>query len=138
MTQEYEILLPQELLAQLEPPNALAYFTTDGHIEPLLAKIRVEIDKFYFCQYDSQGRYPDRLDMDSPQNRAAIASMAYKIARSKIHLETIGKSLSDEVKLIPKKLYATRKHVRDTLNAWQDEVRAPLDAWEKEKAENGN
>lgn len=109
-------------LVTIEPKTALAVFTEDKAIDIYLNKIRAEIDQF-------------AGDVSTDKGRKEIASMAYKVARSKTYLDGVGKELADEVKLIPKKIDATRKHVRDKLEGWQDEVRKPLTDWENaEKA----
>lgn len=108
-------------LIVIEPSKALAVFTTDGAIDPLLARIRQEIDAF-------------TPDVSTPASRKAIASMAYKVAQSKTRIDDAGKALVAKQKEIPNKIDATRKRVRDTLDQWRDEVRAPLTAWEAAEA----
>ncbi len=109
-------------LVSIEPANALAIFTTANAIDPLLERVRKEIDSF-------------SADATTDKGRKAIASMAYKVARSKTYLDDAGKQLADQQKEIPKKIDACRKRIRDTLDAWKDEVRAPLTEWENaEKA----
>ncbi len=104
-------------LIAIDPSNALALFTTTGAIDPLLERIRAEIDAFV-------------PDISSDKGRKAVASMAYKVARAKTYLDDAGKKLADSQKEIPKKIDATRKRIRDTLDKWKDDVRAPLTAWE--------
>lgn len=100
--------------------KAMAVFTTDNALDPYLAHVRAEIDAF-------------KPDLTTKKGRDAIASMAYKVAQSKVALETLGKSLADEAKEIPKKIDASRKAMKETLDAWRDEVRKPLDDWEAEQ-----
>lgn len=115
MTKENELVV-------IPPETAMTIFTTEKALDPFLARIRGEIDKF-------------TPDMTTAAGRKEIASMAFKIARSKTYLDGVGKTLADEAKAIPKKIDASRKLVRDTLDAWRDEVRAPLDEFEaKEEA----
>ena len=104
------------------PPkeSAMVVFTTANSIDPYLAHIRAEIDAFV-------------PDLTTKKGRDAIASMAYKVSQSKSALEAVGKALADEAKEIPKKIDATRKHVKDTLDSWRDEVRKPLDDYEAEQ-----
>lgn len=102
----------------IEPSSALTVFTTDGAIDPLLARIRQEIDAF-------------TPDLSTASGRKAIASMAYKVAQPKTRIDDAGKKLVAQQKEIPNKIDATRKRVRDTLDKWRDEVRAPLTAWEE-------
>lgn len=97
--------------------NALAVFTTANGLDPYLTKIREEIDGF-------------TPDTSTKKGRDAIASIAYKVARSKTALDNVGKELVAELKDVPKKIDAERKRVRDTLDGWQEEVRRPLNEWQ--------
>lgn len=97
--------------------SALDVFTATAGLEPYLAKIRAEIDAFV-------------PDISTKKGRDNIASIAFKVAKSKTYLDGVGKELADVQKEIPKKIDAARKHVRDTLDAWKDEVRKPLTDWE--------
>ena len=109
-------VLDKELVS-IPPENALAVFTTAGSIDPILARIRQEIDAF-------------RGDVSTAGGRKAIASMAHKVSQSKALLEKVGKDLADRQKEIPKKIDATRRHITQTLEKWRDEVRQPLTDWE--------
>ena len=109
-------------LVTIDKSTALEVFTTPGRIDPLLAKIRTEIDAFV-------------PDLTTKSGRDNIASIAYRVARSKTYIDGIGKELVDKQKEIPKKIDATRKHIRDTLDAWRDEVRKPLTEWEAAEKE---
>ncbi len=86
--------------------GALAVFTTPGAIDPILADIRKRIDAFVG-------------DVTTKRGREEIASFAYKLARSKTFIDDAGKTLVAEMKEIPKKIDASRKHVRDTLDLWR-------------------
>ena len=108
-------------LVVIEPTSALSVFTTAGAIDPLLDRVRKEIDAF-------------KPDISTVTGRKAVASMAYRVARAKTYLDDAGKRVADQQKEIPKKIDATRKRIRDTLDAWRDEVRAPLDQWEAAEA----
>lgn len=109
-------MTPNELVT-IDPVNALTVFTTPGHVDPILAKVRAAIDAF-------------KPDTSTASGRKAIASIAYKVAQSKTYLDAEGKKLADQQKEIPKKIDATRKTIRDTLDKWKDEVRQPLTDWE--------
>lgn len=69
-------------------------------------------------------------DMSERKNRDAVASFAYKIARSKTAIEKAGAALSKEYKELPKKIDASRKAYKDAFEALQAEVRRPLNDWE--------
>ena len=106
-----------ELAAVPPKETALQVFQAPNGLEPYLQKIRDEIDAFV-------------PDVSTRKGREAIASIAYKVARSKTALDNVGKELVAELKDIPKKIDAERKRMRDTLDAWQEEVRRPLNAWQ--------
>jgi len=108
------IVIPKE--------TALEVFTKEGSIEPYLEQIKAAVT----------GIVPD---LSTKKGRDAIASLAYKVAKSKTYLDGEGKRLVDEYKEIPKKIDATRKKARDFLDQLKDEVRQPLTDWENaEKA----
>lgn len=107
----------KEIAAVPPKETALAVFTAEKGLDPYLASIRAEIDGF-------------TPDISTRKGREAIASMAYKVARSKTALDDVGKKLVAELKDVPKKIDAERKRVRDTLDGWQEEVRRPLNEWQ--------
>lgn len=104
-------------LVTINPTDVLTIFTTPKAIDPILARVRAEIDAF-------------KPDISTATGRKAVASMAFKVAKAKTRIEEAGKALADQQKEIPKKIDATRKTVRETLEAWQAEVRKPLTEWE--------
>lgn len=101
--------------------NALQVYSADNGLDPYLQKIRAEIDSFV-------------PDVSTRKGREAIASIAYKVARSKTALDAVGKELVAELKEVPKKIDAERKRMRDLLAAWQADVRRPLTEWEEAEA----
>lgn len=110
-------------IAELPPKeSALAVYSTPKGLEPYLAKIKAEIDAFV-------------PDLKTKKGRDAIASMAFKVAKSKTALDNIGKELVAELKEVPKKIDAERKWMRDTLDQWRDDVRRPLTEWEEAEEE---
>ena len=109
-------------LVTIEPTTALAVFTDREKADAILAKIKKLVAEF-------------KGDVSTAKGRAEIASMAYKIARSKTYVEAERKKLADYHKELPKKIDATGKHFRDEFEKLQDEVRKPLTDWENaEKA----
>ncbi len=101
--------------------TALKVYSSANGLDPFLAKIRKEIDSFV-------------PDVTTRKGREAIASIAYKVARSKTALDNVGKELVAELKEVPKKVDAERKRMRDLLDTWQAEVRRPLTEWEEREA----
>lgn len=106
-----ELILPAK-------ENALTVYQTQNGLDPYLEHIRKEIDSFV-------------PDVSTKKGRDAIASIAYKVAKSKTALDDVGKELVAELKELPKKIDAERKRVREILDAWKDEVRKPLTEWEQ-------
>lgn len=115
-----EIVMERDLVALPEPKNALATFTTDGAIEPILADVRRKVDAFL-----AEGH-----GVDTAAGRDTIKSFAFKVTKSKTALEEVGKELAAEQKKIPALIDATRRHIKETLDAWRDEVRKPVTDWE--------
>lgn len=88
-----------------------------GGVDDILAKIEGEVRGVH-------------TDISTKAGRDAIASTAYKIARSKTALDDMGKALVADWKEKSKKVDAERKKLRDRLDALKDEVRQPLTDWE--------
>lgn len=109
--------MSQTELVTIPKQTALQVFTTDGAMDPFLARVRQEIDGF-------------TPDITTVKGRKAVAAMAYKVSQTKSYLEGVGKALAAEQKLVPGKIDACRARVRNTLDGWRDEVRKPLDDWE--------
>src|SRR6185437_576408 len=70
------------------------------------------------------------LDISTPAGRKDIASLAYKVARSKTALDGAGKDLKAEWLAKSNAVDAERRTLRERLDALADEVRAPLTEWE--------
>lgn len=70
-------------------------------------------------------------DISTDAGRKAIASLAYKVARSKTALDDMGKQLVADLKAQTGKIDAERRVIRDRLDALRDEVRKPLDDFEQ-------
>lgn len=106
-------------LAELPPQEtALEVYSKPSGLDPWLEKIRAEVS----------GHVPD---LTTKKGRDAIASLAFKVRKSKTALDGMGKKLVDDLKDLPRRIDAERKRMRDTLDALADEVRAPLTAWEQ-------
>ena len=109
-------------LALLPPKeSALQVYSAPNGLDPYLARIKEELDAFV-------------PDVSTKKGRDAIASMAYRVAKSKTALDNIGKDLVAELKDVPKKIDAERKRFRDLLDVWKDEVRKPLTEWDDVEA----
>lgn len=82
--------------------------------------------------YEAMRRETDALDADvsTEKGRKAIASMAYKVARTKTAIDDAGKKLNEEARSRINAVDESRREIRQQLDALKDEVRKPLTAWE--------
>lgn len=108
-------------LVVIEKKNAMAVFTNNDQLDPLIELIEKE----------ARSLVPD---VTTKKGRDAIASMAHKVARSKTYIDNAGKDLVAELKALPKKIDESRRVARERLDALKDEVRRPLTEWEAEQA----
>jgi len=71
--------------------------------------------------------------IETNKGRDEIKSLAYKIARSKTTLDSIGKEYVAEIKAKAKAVDTLRADMRESLDELKVQVRAPLDEWEREQ-----
>ncbi len=71
------------------------------------------------------------LDVSTKKGRDFIASLAYKVSKSKTAVDNHGKSLVEGIKSQAKVIDSDRKFFRDSCDALRDEIRAPLTEWEE-------
>lgn len=107
-------------LVVIEKKNAMAVFTNNDQLDPLIELIEKEVRSLV-------------PDVTTKKGRDAIASMAHKVARSKTYIDNAGKDLVAELKALPKQIDESRRVVRERLDALKDEVRRPLTEWEAEQ-----
>lgn len=107
-------------LVVIEKKNAMAVFTNNDQLDPLIEAIEKE----------ARSLVPD---VTTKKGRDAIASIAHKVARSKTYIDNAGKALVAELKALPKQIDESRRVVRERLDALKDEVRRPLTEWEAEQ-----
>lgn len=103
-------------LAVVKPLTAQMVFVPGG-VDDILNKITNEVRAH-------------KPDISTESGRAAIASLAYKVARSKTALDEMGKGLVTDWKAKAGAVDAERRTIRDRLDALKDEVRKPLTDWE--------
>lgn len=99
-----------------------AVFSDPGGIEAIISKLEADV------------RAID-TDISTPAGRAAIKSLAHKVARSKTALDDMGKALVADLKKQTGIVDADRRMVRDRLDALKEEVRKPLTDWENAEAD---
>lgn len=103
-------------VAALVPTKVFAPGGVDAIISKLEVEARAEAEK---------------LDISTAAGRKAVASLAYKVARSKTALDDMGKKLVEGIKAQAATIDADRRIVRDRLDKLRDEVRKPLDDFEE-------
>lgn len=113
------INVPESSLIPVEQINAVTIFT-EGGLKELLARIETE----------AASHVPD---ISTDKGRKEIASIAYKVARSKTTIDDAGKNLVSGWKKQAAEVDASRRHARDFLDNLRDKVRRPLAEWEEEQ-----
>lgn len=88
-----------------------------GGVEAIISKLEADVRSV-------------KTDMSTDEGRKEIASLAYKVARSKTALDEMGKELVAGIKAQASKIDAERRIIRDRLDALKEEVRKPLTDWE--------
>lgn len=73
-------------------------------------------------------------DVDTPEGRDAIKSLAYKVARSKTTLDDLGKNFVSDQKAAIAAIDGCRKTARDYLDDLKVRVRKPLTDYEEKEA----
>lgn len=101
--------------------SAEAFFGSRDAVEEAIAKIETTV----------RTHVPD---LATRKGRDAIKSLAYNVSRSKTFLDGEGKKLVEGIKAQAAVVDASRKVIRDRLDALRDEARAPLDEWEAAEA----
>lgn len=94
----------------------------EGGSEPLLKMIEKEIESFV-------------PDVTTPAGRKEIASMAYKVTKSKTFLDKAGKELGEDYFRRKQAIDEERRKVRERLDALKEKVREPLTRYENMEKE---
>ena len=113
MAESTELIVVQSL-------NPVEVFTSDGVSEVLKT-----------IEEKALAHVPN---LETAGGRKDIASLAFKVSRSKTLLDEMGKSLVEDAKKRVKVIDGHRKEIRDTLDALKEKVRQPLTDWEAEEA----
>ncbi|MCY1315952.1 hypothetical protein D9M68_150810 [compost metagenome] len=106
-----------DLIIALPVKADVATFTDEKAFEDLYEKIVKKVGEHV-------------PDVSTKAGRDAIASLAYKVARTKTTLDKQGKDLTEEWRKNTSKVNATRNTISDRLEALQKAVRKPLTDWE--------
>ncbi|KXZ70370.1 hypothetical protein [Acinetobacter venetianus] len=96
-------------------------FNNDQGIQAIIDNIKAQVnEKFEGVVWD----------FSKKKDRDTVASLAYKVGRSKTAIDAEGKKLKEQYTVFTKKIDAERKLAREQLEAEQARIRKPLDEWE--------
>lgn len=111
------------------PQTALSVMET---VNPVV--VLTDREKFN-CFYDDMKRETDalKIDLTTEMGRKNIASMAYKVARTKTAIDDAGKQLTADWRKQIGLVDESRREIRNRLDALKDAVRRPLTEWESAK-----
>jgi colicin import membrane protein len=107
---------PSTDLVVFENLTPIAIFAPGG-VNDILEKIAREVRS-------------TQTDISTKAGREAVASLAYKVARSKTALDKMGKELGETHYKSWKAITSERARIETELDALRDEVRKPLTDWE--------
>jgi septal ring factor EnvC (AmiA/AmiB activator) len=117
MTQEIETLETEaNALVSLSQVTPAMIFVENG-CQPFIDKVKQMVDEF-------------EADVTTEKGRAAMKSMARKVASSKTAIDEMGKELVAVLKVQTNAIDAERKRVRDAFDELRDKVKAPAVEWE--------
>lgn len=107
-------------LMQVEVQSALIAFSQDGGLASVIQQAKDTVKEF-------------KHDMTTKASRARTASIANKVSKLKVKLDSMGKDLVSDWKSKAKAVDANRKMMRDELDDLKSEARKPLSDWEADQ-----
>jgi len=108
---------PTTALATIETLNPIAVFQTQGGVEDILNKLERDVRSI-------------QTDATTEKGRKEIKSLAHKVARSKTALDDMGKNVAEDARKLVDSVNASRREIKERLDALRDEVRKPVDDYE--------
>ena len=107
-------------LIELKPETALEAFSGGDGLDAIISQAKTVV-----AQFDH--------DMSTKASRAKTASLAHKVARLKSKLDSTGKELTAGWRKKASVVDASRRKMREELEALKTEARAPLTDWEAQE-----
>jgi colicin import membrane protein len=107
-------------LIEINETTALQAFSSDNGLDEVIKQAKELVDGF-------------EHDLSTDAGRKRTASLANKVAKLKVRMDGLGKSLTDDWAKKKKAVDANRKQMRDALDALKVEARKPLTDWEAEQ-----
>jgi hypothetical protein len=114
-----------DLIIKLPAVMTAETFTNDEEFEKLYSKVKEAVSKHV-------------PDTSTKAGREAIASLAYKVARTKTALIGQGKALTEGWRDQTKKVNAACNVIEERLDTLKDQVREPLNKWEQAEEDRVN
>lgn len=118
MSDVIEAEKPSTAITLIVQQTPVVVLTDEARRTEFYAHIQAEVDAF-------------EPDVSTDKGRKAIASLAYKIARTKTAIDAAGKELNDEARQKINAVDAERRAVKEHFDALAKSVRAPLTEWEE-------
>lgn len=109
-----------DIVALLE--NPVVAFTDKAAYSEFYEKVKAEVTAH-------------EPDVSSERGRKEIASLAYKVTRSKTAIDAAGKKLNEEKRAAINRVDAQRRKIREELDSLAADVRRPLTEWEEAEKE---
>jgi colicin import membrane protein len=109
---------PTREIAEFMPTNPVAVLVDEKKYSEFYKRVKAEV----------AAHVPD---LSTEKGRKEIASLAYKVTRSKTAIDAAGKKLNEEATAKIAVVNASRRKIREELEALAEEVRAPLTKWEE-------
>jgi len=111
-------------LVAVQTLTPIDIFTAPGTIPALLGAVRAVATR------------TPLTDTSTDKARKAIAAQAFKVAKTKTHLENLGKAEAARLKALVKPLDEGRKALWDGLERLQADIRKPLTEWENRQEQH--
>jgi len=108
-------------LVEIQQENVLTIFSSVNGLDPVIDEIKSLVEDF-------------EHDLSTGAGRKRTASLANKVAKSKVYMDELGKDLVAGWKSKAKVVDAERKRMRETLDELKQVARKPLTDWEAEQA----
>jgi len=106
--------------------NPVAILTDGARFDAFYDRVKAEVD----------AHIPD---LTTEKGRKAVASLAFKVVKTKTALDDAGKKLTEDKRKEIAAVDAARRNIREKLDELRDEARRPLTEWEEaEKTRQAN
>lgn len=116
---QHEQIKPSDIVAIVEA-NPVSVLTDETLYSTFYSHVKAEIEAF-------------EPNLATVSSRKEIASLAYKVTRTKTAIDNAGKKLNEDARAKINKVDAQRRKVREDFEELAEIARRPLTAWEKQE-----